>query len=158
MSTDIVNGQDIRMIEEAGSASLLLEAAEAVGVGGKVGGQHLESDLAAEPRILRLVNFSHATRAQEGENFVGPDRRTYFQTGPTLFDHRGRDISRWCFKEVSRLLVRRNERFDLPEQGLVTSTSFGQEGGPLLRFALQCGFQELINLLPTLRSHKSSDE
>jgi hypothetical protein len=48
-----------------------------------------------------------------------------------------------------------NKRFNFPKQEVVTSTRFSEEIGPLIGFALQCGFQELVNLLPTFWSHES---
>ena len=52
------------MVEGAGGAGLLLEAAQALGIGPERLGQHLDRDLAPEPRIPRAVDLPHPTRTE----------------------------------------------------------------------------------------------
>jgi hypothetical protein len=67
---DIVDDDDVRMVQRRGGSRLLLEAAQALYVAGKLRGQDLQRHLAAQPRVPRPVNLSHATRAERRENFV----------------------------------------------------------------------------------------
>ena len=48
------------MVQHAGGARFLLEAAHAVGVGGEGFGQNLHRDVAAEARVACAVDFAHA--------------------------------------------------------------------------------------------------
>ena len=57
----------------ADRASLLLEAAQAVGVGSKRRGKNFHRYRAVKTGILCAVNFSHAAGAQRSLNFVGTD-------------------------------------------------------------------------------------
>ena len=50
---DFVNGEDVRMIQRGDRAGFLLEATEAIGVGGERRGQDLDGDVAAEARVPR---------------------------------------------------------------------------------------------------------
>ena len=59
------------MVERAGGPRLLLEAAQALGVGGERGGQHLDRDVAAEPRVAGAVDLAHAARAERRRHLVG---------------------------------------------------------------------------------------
>ena len=55
-------------------ARLALEAGQAVGIGARrLGGQHLERDVAAEPRVARAVDLAHAARAERGDDLVGAE-------------------------------------------------------------------------------------
>ena len=41
------------------------------GIGGEVGGEKFEGDLAVQTVVAGLENFIHAARAEEGGDFVG---------------------------------------------------------------------------------------
>ncbi len=71
---DVVDGGDVGVVEDAGGLRLLLEAAQAVGVGGEGGRQDLDRDVAAEARVLGAVDLPHAARADGGEISYGPSR------------------------------------------------------------------------------------
>ena len=45
---------------------------EPVGVGGERRGQHLDRDLAAEPRVARAVDLAHPAGAERRDDLVGP--------------------------------------------------------------------------------------
>ncbi len=70
---DVVDGGDVGVVPDPGSLRLLLEAAQAVGVGGEGGGEDLDGDVAAEAWVLRAVDLSHAARADGGEDLVGAE-------------------------------------------------------------------------------------
>ncbi len=70
---DVVDGGDVGVVEDAGGFGLLLEAAQAIGVGGEGGGEDLDRDVAAEARVLGAVDLPHAAGADGGEDLVGAE-------------------------------------------------------------------------------------
>ena len=72
VGADVVHAEDVGVIERADRARLLLEAAEAIRVRGKRGGQHLDRHLAAEARVTGAVDLAHAARPDRGHDLVGP--------------------------------------------------------------------------------------
>ena len=73
--TDLVNGDDVRMIECRDRFGFLLEAAHAVGILGEFGGQELDGNLAFELRVLGKPDFAHAPGAERRDDSVMRDRR-----------------------------------------------------------------------------------
>jgi hypothetical protein len=69
------------VVEGGDRERLLAEAGEPVGSGGEFGRQHLEGDLAVEPRVARKEDAAHPALAQQAEDQVGTD-------GLSGFDHR----------------------------------------------------------------------
>ena len=61
------------MVERAGGACLLLEAAQAVGVVGDGGGEDLHRDLALEAGIAGPIDVAHAPRADGRQDPVRPE-------------------------------------------------------------------------------------
>jgi hypothetical protein len=47
------------MIQRGGDAGFLLESAQAIGIDAELGGQDLDRDVSAEPRIVRAICSSH---------------------------------------------------------------------------------------------------
>ena len=62
------------MVQRRGRAGFLLEAVEAIDVGRERRGQHLDRDVASEPRIARAIDLAHAARAEGGHDFVRAER------------------------------------------------------------------------------------
>src|SRR5581483_10150614 len=62
---EVVHGDEVRMIEEAEGARLLLESRDDLRVAGGCGGQELDGDFARELRIARAIDLTHAARADE---------------------------------------------------------------------------------------------
>ena len=54
----------------------LLEAPQAVGVGGEKLGQNLDRDLAIQPGVVRAVNFAHSARIQRRAYFILSENRS----------------------------------------------------------------------------------
>jgi hypothetical protein len=77
--THVVDGADVGMVERRGEAGLALEPLEGIGIGQKVGREHLDRDLAVQPEILRPVHRAHSSRAELVE---------YPVVGDPLPDHR----------------------------------------------------------------------
>jgi hypothetical protein len=70
------------MAEGGGGAGFLLEAAEAVGMGGKLARQHLDGDVASQARVVPLIHFAHAADAEEADDLVRSDARAWFKSHP----------------------------------------------------------------------------
>ncbi len=73
---EIVDREDVRMRQRRDGTRLALETGERVGVLGKTRGKDLDRDLAAEPRVVGAVHFSHSARADRREDFIGPKPRS----------------------------------------------------------------------------------
>ena len=54
-----------------GGPRLLLETSQALGIGGELGGQHLDRHLAAQAGVLAQVHLTHPARANLLDDFVG---------------------------------------------------------------------------------------
>ncbi len=74
---------DVRVVEAGDRARLVLEAGEAVGVGGDVGGKHLERHIATEPTVPGAVHLAHSARAERADDLV------VAETGTCDQRHRG---------------------------------------------------------------------
>ena len=72
LASDVVNGEDVRVVQRGRGARFLLEAPEAVSIGRDVGAQDLDRDRAVQPRIARLGHLAHSAGADRRENFVWP--------------------------------------------------------------------------------------
>ena len=70
---DVVQRADVRVVEAGNRASLALEAGADFGRFGEMLGKHLHRDLAAEPRVLRPVDFSHAAGPEGTDDLVGTE-------------------------------------------------------------------------------------
>jgi hypothetical protein len=60
-----VDRGDIRMIQCCERARLALESNQALGIRTERRGQHLQSHVAAEPRIVRAVHLTHSADANQ---------------------------------------------------------------------------------------------
>ena len=70
---DVVDREDVRMVQRRGGACFLLEAVQRSGSAEKDDGQHLDRDVASEPRVARAIHLAHAAGAERGEDFIGPE-------------------------------------------------------------------------------------
>ena len=101
------------------------------------GGQQLEGDLAAEPRVVGQVHLTHAARGQHVHDLVVADDLPGHRPRLPLGEHCGGDVRGGRLDEALRLLVRREERLDLVAERLVASAGPVEEGGALRGFMLQ---------------------
>ena len=67
---DVVDREDVGVVQDCGRAGFLLEAAQPNGIAGPERRQHLDRDIAVEPRIARPVDVAHASGAEGGEDLV----------------------------------------------------------------------------------------
>src|SRR5688572_28968936 len=63
----------MRVIERGHAARLALETRPRGRVGRQVPGEDLDRDLAAQPRVLRAIDLTHATGAERRGDFVGSE-------------------------------------------------------------------------------------
>ena len=69
---DVVHREDAGMVQRGGGAGFLLEPSQPVRIGGELGRQHLDRDVAAEPRVAGPVNPPHAAFAKYLEDAIRP--------------------------------------------------------------------------------------
>ena len=77
---DVVDGDDVRMIQDPGRPGFLLEAAGAVFVGGEPTVEDLQGHVAGEAEVLRAVDLAHPAFTEEGEHLVRPYARSGSET------------------------------------------------------------------------------
>ncbi len=63
------------MVQRRGGAGLLLEAPQPVGIGGERRRQHLDRDVAPEPRVAGAVDLAHAASAERADDFIRTESR-----------------------------------------------------------------------------------
>src|SRR5438034_7461357 len=68
--SDLVNGDDVRMIEAGRRLGFLLKASQPIPVRGEFRRQQLERYLTLEPNVFREINLAHSPCAQQREHVV----------------------------------------------------------------------------------------
>ena len=68
--TDVVDGEDVRVIERGGGARFLLETMQPPRIGGGVGREHLDRDVAPEPRVAATIDLAHSSGTEQRKDFV----------------------------------------------------------------------------------------
>ena len=69
----VVHRHDAGMVDLSRGAGLLLEALQAIRVGGEALGQHLDRHVAREAVVAGAIDLPHAARAEKRDDFVGTD-------------------------------------------------------------------------------------
>jgi hypothetical protein len=77
LGPEVVDGDDLGMIERGDGVRFVHEAGLAIAVGRHVRSQHLERDVAPQPRIVGPVDGAHAALAQHGDQLVGADATSW---------------------------------------------------------------------------------
>ena len=100
-AADVVHRDDVGMVDGGDRARLPLEPRQAIRVARERGRQDLDRDVAPEPRVARLVDDAHATGADKGHDFVGPEPRA------------GRQCHGWrqSISQLPRFRIRFEEHF-----------------------------------------------
>ena len=70
---DVEYGQNIGMVQRSGGESFLLKTAQAVGIKRKRLRQNFDRHFAFEARVAGAINLAHASRAEQGDNFIRPE-------------------------------------------------------------------------------------
>ena len=60
---EVVDAENVGMIERGDGAGFLLEAAQAVGIGGEGSGKNLDGDIASETLIAGAIDLAHSASA-----------------------------------------------------------------------------------------------
>jgi hypothetical protein len=76
LSTDVEDGEDVRVIERARGLRFACESPQPPLVGGKRGRQHLHGDVAVEARISSAVDLAHAAGPDRSGDGVRPETGT----------------------------------------------------------------------------------
>ena len=71
---DVVQRADVGVVQPGDGLRFALEPLPPLGLRGGVGGQHLDRDGAGDPRVARAVDLAHPSPAQEGDDFVRPQK------------------------------------------------------------------------------------
>ena len=77
---ELVNGHDVRVRNRGDRSCLVLEALPHLHIVGEMVGQHLERDVAAQPRVAGAIDLTHATGADGREHFELRETCTWGQT------------------------------------------------------------------------------
>ena len=85
LETDLVDGEDVRVVQRRGGVRFLLEPVEPLRVRRVLRRQQLERDAAAQPRIVRQVHLAHPTNSESLLDAVMAERAV----GRELFGHAG---------------------------------------------------------------------
>jgi hypothetical protein len=71
-----MHGADVGVVERRRELRLAQQPSASGAVMQRLGGQHLDGDLAFEPVVARAVHLAHPTRAEGSENLVGGETGT----------------------------------------------------------------------------------
>src|SRR6266700_6765257 len=72
--SNLIDGQDVRMIERRSRLRLLLEAPQAISIRRQFRGQQLERHSAFQPSVFREVDLAHPAGAQQPKDRVVIER------------------------------------------------------------------------------------
>ncbi len=160
LGADVEHREDVGMVEGAGRARLVLEAAKLRLVGQAVPRQDLDGDLAAQPRIARPVHLSHAAGAEQFQDLVGSQARARLEAGlPPVRAGRasqggsGRRRRRRRGAEGLVLAVGKKERLDLVPQVGIGAASMLEELRHFSWRPLQGRREDTAHLSPSVRVH-----
>ena len=163
---NVKDGKYVGMIECAGGASFLLEAAKPFSIRGESGTQDFDSDLALQPCIAGAIDFAHSARAKPRKDFVGTKLCSHHKAwffisanlsrfGSAICNQFRSVLERRLFEELARLLLIENLGFNFTPQGVIARASFVEKGCALIASEFERGLGQLIYLLPSFGSHGS---
>ena len=75
MRSDIMHGENVGMIEGRNGTGFLLEAAQAIGIGGKGSGENFDGDDAIEAGVAGAINLAHTAGAERCKDFIRAEFR-----------------------------------------------------------------------------------
>src|SRR5208282_1149225 len=74
MRAHLKHGQNVGMVQRGRRSRLLLEAPQAVRIGGKEGWQHLDRDITSQSRIAGSIDLPHSASTDFRDDSVLLDR------------------------------------------------------------------------------------
>ena len=110
---DIMDLADVRMIQRRNRPRLLLEAADAIRVGGKRLGEDLDRHVTTKTRVARAIHLAHAAGADQRDDFIRAnlraqrewhDRRMCRLYSAPRPRTRARCVARWVIREGETVL------------------------------------------------------
>src|ERR1035437_6253842 len=84
LTREIVHGEDVRVVQRTGGASLVFKSREMRLVVRESGGEQLDGNFAGEPRIARPVYLSHAAGTDGFDDLVRPKMAPGLEPDPGL--------------------------------------------------------------------------
>src|SRR5579859_5681708 len=75
MRPNVVNGQNVRVVQQARGAGFLLESAQSVGVCGEFRRKNFDRYFAPESRVARTIYLTHSARPKRGKDFIRAEPR-----------------------------------------------------------------------------------
>jgi hypothetical protein len=75
VNADVVDGENVGVVQAGSGHRFLLEAPHPCGVAADTRRQHLDGDLPTETRVHGSVDFAHAARSEERDDFVRAEAR-----------------------------------------------------------------------------------
>src|SRR5258708_4593947 len=92
----VIERADVRMIQAGNRFCFALEALAQFRAVGKMSGKNLDGNDAIEPRVPRAIHLAHPARTNRGENFVGAEPSSCFQT------HYFSPVGTFCFNSSNQ--------------------------------------------------------
>ena len=110
--------------------------------------------MASESGVMRQVDFSHSTDAQNGRDLIRTDRFTDLYSAVVFRKQLRGQIGSRRFNKIFRFFMGRDEFFNFTSQSFIAVAGLRQKGSALAAFLIQRQVEQLINLLPMFRLHR----
>ena len=81
MSTDVIDGDNVWMVQRCDSLGFLLEAVQTIGVFGKCSRQNFDGNVAVQPFITRAIHLTHSAFTNLRTDFIPTEFYTGLQRG-----------------------------------------------------------------------------
>ena len=138
------------MIQRRDGPRLLLEATDAIGVGGERLGENLDRHVTTQTRIARAIHLAHAAGTEGSFDHVGPERCT---NGEANWQDAQRARGGRLTEKPVRGIVRAQEPLDLRDQFFVPGTLFGEKRVTRVGVALERRVKQFFDRTPVARIH-----
>ena len=116
--------------------------------------QELQRDVASQPRVVRLVDDSHPTRVDKLADQILPDAPPFpsrdLRSGP---GRRRRDRGRQSI-DLTRTLVRGEQRFDFSLQVRIVAASIAEPSRSIRNVAFDRRREQVLYALPAIGRHR----
>ena len=166
---------DAGMVERREDACFAFKPLQARRIAAERAGQRFDRHFAAQARVERAIDAAHSSRAEKVEHLVTPEPLSWSQRrlvvvvrqslvgrnsrwrASDAVEHRPQQGTRvlvWFLDELSRLVVCREERFDLAAEIDVAATGLLEKRGAMLRRELEGGVVQIAGFLISLRIHQ----
>ncbi len=151
VDAEVVDREDVGVVQRAGGARLVLEAAQALRVGGEHLGQHLDGDVAVQPPVARAIHLAHPAGSEGSGDLVGSD------VSPDFEGHGLRTVDAVCKSKIPHDFSRRAHRIvetggddlqgHLPAPGILNERRAGRD------CEREFGFEGTVALVRAGKAH-----